>query len=82
MVKPGTDKILGATIAGARADDLLLEFTAAMKNGNGLNSILGTIHPYPTMSEANKYLAGVWKQANKPEKVLNFVEKYHKFLRG
>ncbi len=81
MLKPGTDKILGATIVGSNASDLLIEFTSAMKNKFGLNAILGTIHPYPTMSEANKYLAGVWKQANKPEKLLGYVEKYHKWER-
>lgn len=82
MLKPGTDKILGATIVGSNASDLLMEFTSAMKNKFGLNAILGTIHPYPTMSEANKYLAGVWKQANKPEKLLKWVQKFHKWERS
>lgn len=61
LTKPGKDTILGVTIAGAHAGDLLAEFTLAMKHGLGLNKILGTIHPYPTMSEANKYLAGEWR---------------------
>lgn len=78
---PGSDKIIGATIVGAHASDLLTEFTSAMKNGYGLKSILGTIHTYPTMSEANKYLAGEWKKARKPEKLLKLVEKFHKFKR-
>lgn len=82
MLKPNTDKILGATIVGAKADDLLIEFTSAMKNKLGLNKILSTIHPYPTMSEANKYLAGVWKNQTKPEKLLSWVKRFHQWRRG
>ena len=82
LLKPGTDKILGATIVSSNASDLLIEFTSAMKNGFGLEAILGTIHPYPTMSEANKYLAGVWKNKTKPEKLLKYVEKLHKWERS
>lgn len=82
LTKPGTDKIIGATIIGQHASDLLVEFIAAMKHGFGLNAILGTIHTYPTMSEANKYLAGNWKKERKPEGLLNFVKKYHAWKRG
>ena len=81
MTKKGSDKILGATIVGANASDLILEFIAAMKHGFGLNAILGTIHPYPTMGEANKYLAGNWKKARKPEKILNYLRKFHRWER-
>ena len=63
LVQPGTDKILGATIGGEHAGDLLAEFVAAMRHGVGLNKILGTIHIYPTMVEANKYAAGLWKRS-------------------
>ena len=59
----GSDKILGATIVGEHAGDLLVEFVAAMKHGFGLEGILGTIHTYPTMGEANKYAAGVYKRS-------------------
>jgi pyruvate/2-oxoglutarate dehydrogenase complex dihydrolipoamide dehydrogenase (E3) component/uncharacterized membrane protein YdjX (TVP38/TMEM64 family) len=82
LTPPGKDKILGATIVGAHAGELLSEYTLAMKYGLGLNKILGTIHPYPTMAEANKFAAGEWKRANKPEKLLEFVEKYHNWRRG
>ncbi|WP_087018591.1 dihydrolipoyl dehydrogenase [Thaumasiovibrio subtropicus] len=75
------DTILGVTIVGAKAGDLLAEFTLAMKHGLGLNKILGTIHPYPTMSEAVKYTAGVWKKANAPEKLLAWVARYHEWRR-
>ncbi len=82
LTVPGKDKILGATIVGAHAGDLLAEFVLAMKHNLGLNKILGTIHIYPTMSEANKYLAGQWKQKNKPEGLLRLVEKLHNWRRG
>lgn len=82
LTKPGTDTILGATIVGASASDIILEFIAAMKHGFGLNAILGTIHPYPTMGEANKYLAGNWKKARKPEKVLQYLRRFHRWERN
>ena len=69
LTPPGKDKILGATIVGTHAGDLLVEFVLAMKYGLGLNKILGTIHVYPTLAEANKYAAGNWKKANAPEKI-------------
>lgn len=77
----GKDKILGATIVGNNAGELLAEFTLAMRHGLGLNKILGTVHPYPTMSEAVKYTAGAWKQANAPKGLLAWVEKYHTWMR-
>jgi pyruvate/2-oxoglutarate dehydrogenase complex dihydrolipoamide dehydrogenase (E3) component/uncharacterized membrane protein YdjX (TVP38/TMEM64 family) len=82
LVAPGKDKILGATIVGASAGELLAEITLAMKHGLGLNKILGTIHAYPTMAEANKYAAGEWKKAHKPERLLAWVERYHRWRRG
>jgi dihydrolipoamide dehydrogenase len=81
LTKPGTDKILGVTIVGAHAGDIIAEFVFAMKQGLGLNKILGTIHTYPTMSEANKYAAGVWKKAHAPEKILTWIGKYHAWMR-
>ncbi|MBA3597284.1 MAG: FAD-dependent oxidoreductase [Methylibium sp.] len=82
LVAPGKDKILGATIVGAHAGELLAEFTLAMKHGLGLNKILGTIHPYPTWSEAAKYTAGEWKRAHVPQRLLAWVERYHAWERG
>ncbi len=78
----GKDKVLGATIVGAHAGELLAEYVLAMKYGIGLNKILGTIHAYPTMVEANKFAAGNWKKAHKPEGVLKWVERYHGWMRG
>jgi len=62
LTRPGTDRILGVMIVGAHAGELIAEFVLAMKHGIGLNKILGTIHVYPTMAEANKYVAGAWKR--------------------
>lgn len=82
LTVPGKDRILGVTIVGDHAGELLAEYVLAMKHGLGLNKILGTIHTYPTMSEANKYAAGEWKKARKPEKLLGWVERYHDWRRG
>jgi dihydrolipoamide dehydrogenase len=82
LTVPGKDRILGATIVGEHAGDLIVEFIAAMKHGIGLNKILGTIHIYPTLAEANKYAAGVWKKAHAPQGVLRYVERFHAWMRG
>ncbi|WP_415899851.1 dihydrolipoyl dehydrogenase [Neptuniibacter sp. QD48_11] len=82
LTVPGKDKILGATIVGPHAGELITEFVTAMKHGLGFNKILGTIHIYPTMSEANKYAAGEWKRANAPQKLLDWVAKFHRWERG
>ncbi|MDZ4142574.1 MAG: FAD-dependent oxidoreductase [Methylotenera sp.] len=82
LTVPGKDKILGATIVGEHAGDLLAEYVLAMKHGLGMNKILGTIHTYPTWSEANKYAAGEWKRAHVPHRILAWVEKYHAWKRG
>ncbi|MDH5536470.1 MAG: pyridine nucleotide-disulfide oxidoreductase, partial [Betaproteobacteria bacterium] len=82
LTVPGKDKILGATIAGEHAGDLIIEFISAMRHGIGLNKILGTIHIYPTLAEANKYAAGNWKRAHAPQTVLKWLEKYHAWSRG
>ncbi|WP_153447031.1 FAD-dependent oxidoreductase [Vibrio algicola] len=78
----GKDTILGVTIVGQQAGDLIAEFVLAMKHGLGLNKILGTIHAYPTWAEGNKYAAGEWKKAHAPQTVLNWLEKYHTWRRG
>ncbi len=81
LTPPGKDTILGVTIVSEHAGDLIPEFVLAMKHGLGLNKILGTIHAYPTWAEGAKYTAGNWKKANKPEKVLALLEKYHTWRR-
>ncbi len=82
LTPPNKDRILGVTIVGEHAAELLAEFVLAMRHGLGLNKILGTIHTYPTLAEANKYTAGEWKKAHKPEAVLRLLERYHRWRRA
>jgi pyruvate/2-oxoglutarate dehydrogenase complex dihydrolipoamide dehydrogenase (E3) component len=82
LTRPGKDTILGVTIVGRHAGDLLAEYVLAMKHGLGLNKILGTIHVYPTMAEANKYVAGEWKRNHAPQRLLVWVRRYHEWRRG
>jgi pyruvate/2-oxoglutarate dehydrogenase complex dihydrolipoamide dehydrogenase (E3) component/uncharacterized membrane protein YdjX (TVP38/TMEM64 family) len=82
LTVPGKDRILGVTIVGVHAGDLLAEYVLAMKYGLGMNKILGTIHTYPTLAEANKYAAGEWKRAHAPQGLLKWVAKFHDWRRG
>jgi len=82
LTVPGKDTILGVTIVGTHAADLLAEYVLAMKHGLGLNKILGTIHTYPTLAEANKYAAGEWKRAHAPQQLLAWVGRFHDWRRG
>jgi pyruvate/2-oxoglutarate dehydrogenase complex dihydrolipoamide dehydrogenase (E3) component/uncharacterized membrane protein YdjX (TVP38/TMEM64 family) len=82
LTEPGKDRILGVTIVGEHAGDLLAEYVLAMKHGLGLNRILGTIHSYPTLAEANKYAAGEWKRAHAPQALLRWLQRYHAWRRG
>jgi pyruvate/2-oxoglutarate dehydrogenase complex dihydrolipoamide dehydrogenase (E3) component/uncharacterized membrane protein YdjX (TVP38/TMEM64 family) len=82
LTVPGKDRILGVTIVGTHAGDLLAEYVLAMKHGLGLNKILGTIHTYPTLAEANKYAAGEWKRAHQPQTLLRWVQRFHAWRRG
>jgi dihydrolipoamide dehydrogenase len=82
LTQPGTDKILGVTIAGEHAGDLLAEYVLAMKYNLGLNKILGTIHTYPTLAEANKYAAGVWKRGTVTQGQWAFLTAFHAWRRG
>ncbi len=82
LTPPGKDQILGVTIVGEHAGDLLAEFVLAMKHGLGLNKILSTIHTYPTLAEANKYAAGEWRRKHVSSWQLRFLERYHRFWRG
>jgi pyruvate/2-oxoglutarate dehydrogenase complex dihydrolipoamide dehydrogenase (E3) component len=82
LTAPGKDRILGATIVGEHAGDLLAEFVMAMRHGIGLNKLLGTIHIYPTLAEANKYAAGAWKRSQVTQGQLTFLEAFHSWRRG
>jgi pyruvate/2-oxoglutarate dehydrogenase complex dihydrolipoamide dehydrogenase (E3) component len=82
LTAPGKDTILGATIVGEHAGDLLAEFVLAMRWGLGLNKILSTIHTYPTLAESNKYVAGEWKRSHAPQGVLRWLARFHAWRRG
>ena len=82
LTVPGKDTILGVTIVGTHAGDLLAEYVLAMRHGLGLNKILGAIHTYPTLAEANKYAAGEWKRAHQPERLLVWARRFHDWRRG
>ena len=81
LTVPGKDKIIGVTIVGNHASDIIAEFVLAMKYGIGLNKILGTIHIYPTLAEANKYVAGNWKRNHAPLNVLRHLQRFHSWRR-
>lgn len=82
LTVPGKDRILGATLVGEHAGDLIAEFVLAMKYNIGLNKILNTIHIYPTLAEGNKYAAGVWKRKHQPETLLKLLARFHAWRRG
>jgi pyruvate/2-oxoglutarate dehydrogenase complex dihydrolipoamide dehydrogenase (E3) component len=81
LTEPGKDRILGATLVGENAGEWLAEITLAMKHRIGLSKLLGTVHPYPTLSEANKAAAGQWKNAHKPERLLRWLGRYFAWRR-
>ncbi|HHQ4750478.1 TPA: FAD-dependent oxidoreductase [Aeromonas veronii] len=82
LTVPGKDTILGATIVGTHAGERIAEFVLAMRHHLGLGKILGTIHAYPTLMEGNKYVAGEWKRAHQPTRVLALLARYHRWRRG
>lgn len=82
LTAPGKDRVLGATVVGESAAEVITEFVSAMRHRRGLNKILGTIHIYPTLSEANRFAAGAWRRAHAPERLLRFAERYHAWRRG
>jgi pyruvate/2-oxoglutarate dehydrogenase complex dihydrolipoamide dehydrogenase (E3) component/uncharacterized membrane protein YdjX (TVP38/TMEM64 family) len=81
LTVPGRDRILGVTIVGAHAAELLAEFTLAMTHGLGLKKILATIHVYPTYSESNKYVAGQWRRQHAPAWLYPWLERFHRWRR-
>lgn len=82
LTVPGKDRILGVTIVGHHAADIIHEYVLAMKYGIGLKRMLQTIHIYPTLAEANKYVAGNWRRAHAPQRLLGYLERFHRWRRG
>lgn len=82
LTEPGKDRILGVTLVGEHAGDLIAEYVLAMKHNLGLNRILGTVHAYPTLAEANKYAAGEWRKAHAPQMALRLLQRFHRWRLG
>ncbi len=81
LTVPGKDTVIGATIVGEHASDLISEYITAMRHKLGMNKILGTIHIYPTLTEANKFAAGNWKRAHTPDRLLSWLKRFHRWTR-
>ena len=81
LTQSGSDRIVGAVIVGHQAGNLIGELVLAMKQNIGLNRILGTVHAYPSLIEANKYAAGVWKRNHAPRRLLDWIERFHAWRR-
>lgn len=81
LTPPGKDRILGVTIVGEHAGEIISEFVLAMRHGLGLNRILRTVHIYPTLAEANKFAAGEWRKAHAPERLLAWMARFHAWRR-
>lgn len=82
LTAPGRDRILGVTIVGEHAGELLAEFVLAMRHGLGLGRILATVHAYPTFSEAARNAAGQWRRAHLSGRLLGLLQRYHDWRRG
>ncbi|MYD77987.1 MAG: pyridine nucleotide-disulfide oxidoreductase, partial [Gammaproteobacteria bacterium] len=81
LTPPGKDKILGVTVVGEHAGDLITEFILAMQNGLGLGKILGTIHIYPTLAESARFVAGNWRRKQVSERATNFLTRFNRWRR-
>jgi pyruvate/2-oxoglutarate dehydrogenase complex dihydrolipoamide dehydrogenase (E3) component len=82
LTAAGTDRILGVTIVGEQAGELIATFVFAMRWKLGLGKILSTIHAYPTLAESARYTAGEWRRARTPQRLLGWAERYHAWRRG
>ena len=82
LTAPGRDRILGVTIVAPRAGEMLSEMVLAMRHGIGLKQLFGTIHAYPTYTEANRDAAGAWRNLHAPTWLLGGLRRYHAWMRG
>lgn len=51
---------IGVQILGPSAGEILGEWVAVLNGGVKLSTLAGAIHPYPTLNEINKRVAGAW----------------------
>lgn len=81
LTTPGKNKILGVTIVGSQAGEMIAEWVLAMKHGLDLDDVLNTIHAYPSFNEANKHVAGAWKKTHAPSWLWPKLQKFHSWRR-
>lgn len=82
LITTPAGKLLGVTIVGDHAGDLLHEYIVAMKKGMTLREILSTIHIYPTLAEANRFAASEWSKKHLSARLLEFSGWLNRVLRG
>ena len=82
LTPPGKETILGVTIVGSHAGEMIAQFILAMRHNMKLGQLAAAILPYPTWNEANKYVVGQYKLARKPERLLGYAERYFAWRRG
>lgn len=82
LTVPGRDTLLGVSIVGEHAAELLASYALAMRQGIGLKTILATIHSYPTLSESAKQVAGQWQRAHLPAATMPWLARWHRWRRG
>lgn len=81
LTVPGKDRILGVTIVGYHAGELISEYVFAMTHGLGLRKIAATTHIYPTLTEANKFAANAWRSARLPARLFPLMERFFRWQR-
>jgi pyruvate/2-oxoglutarate dehydrogenase complex dihydrolipoamide dehydrogenase (E3) component len=77
----GTDRILGVTIVGEHAGEIVSEAALAMTARLGLAAIGRTMHPYPTRAEVLRKAADAWRRRKLTPRVKRAFDAYFRFLR-
>ena len=80
-LKKGGDRILGATIVGGHAGEMISEITVAMKAGAGLGVIGSTIHPYPTQADALRKVANQMRRARFSDRQKSLLSRWFGWTR-
>lgn len=75
-VKAGTDRILGATIVGSKASELINEISVAMSTGIGMQELAEVLHTYPSQSDAIRLAALAYRRDRPKSRLKQAFEKY------
>ena len=73
--KKWNGKILGASVVGTNAGEMISEYAVAMKNGVSLKNLADTIHPYPTYGLGARRAADQWYIKNQSEWQVKLIKK-------